>query len=207
MSKQGKQFACYDMVFNQDDLILPNEKSGLSEEEIALLINVKCPAHLKNKCQHGAQNKWNSNDYLSPPAHHCESLDTIDSSASSNSDEKCNENKFPSSSQTDRSTKDSSSRVCSSSHTDIMMERWRRHVERTTVERKDAKDALGREPNSDNGQPEYAQNNYLILRQQEESNRLFNYFEEEERNSERYQRVLPHNSVGGVKSVQAKDRA
>ena len=103
------------MIFSQDDLILPNEKCGLSEDEISLLINVKCPVHLKNKCQQIGQNKCKANDYLSPAAHTCESLDTIDSSASSNSDEKCAENKF---SSTDKGEE------THLSYSEIMMKRW-----------------------------------------------------------------------------------
>ena len=62
------------------------------------------------------------------------------------------------------------------SYTDIMMKRYQKHLEKT-LDQKDLNDT--RSINCDNGQPEYAQSNYLMLRQQEESNRIGNYFDTE----------------------------
>lgn len=56
------------------------------------------------------------------------------------------------------------------------MKRWQKHIEKT-LDQKDFDDA--RNLNQDNGQAEYAQNNYLMLRHQEESNRIKNYFDKE----------------------------
>lgn len=55
-----------------------------------------------------------------------------------------------------------------------MMKRWNKHIEKT-LNKTDVADA--KNLNIENGQPEYAQCNYLQLRQQEESHRIGNYFD------------------------------
>jgi hypothetical protein len=56
------------------------------------------------------------------------------------------------------------------------MKRYQKHIEKT-LDQKDQNDI--RSINCENGQPEYAQSNYLMLRQQEESYRIGNYFDTE----------------------------
>ena len=54
------------------------------------------------------------------------------------------------------------------------MERWQQHVQKNLV-KVDAEDAA--KLNEESGQPEFAQNRYLKLRQQDESRRIFNYLD------------------------------
>ena len=54
------------------------------------------------------------------------------------------------------------------------MERWQQHVQKNLV-KVDAEDAA--KLNEESGQPEFAQNCYLKLRQQDESRRIFNYLD------------------------------
>ena len=66
-----------------------------------------------------------------------------------------------SSESSSESQRESGSSSKQESYTDIMMKRWQKHIEKT-LDQKDVDDA--RTTNGDNGQPEYAQNNYLMLR-------------------------------------------
>ena len=54
------------------------------------------------------------------------------------------------------------------------MERWQQHVQKNLV-KVDAEDAA--KLNEESGQPEFSQNCYLKLRQQDESRRIFNYLD------------------------------
>ena len=120
-------------------------------------MKVKCPTHPNNECQQSRQQKC-SNNFSSPTTHQTESLETLESSPSTN----------------DTNRENSPLSIRPESHTDIMMKRWQKHIEKT-LHKVDAEDA--KKKNLDNGQPEFAQNNYLMLRQQEESHRIGNYFD------------------------------
>ena len=78
----------------------------------------------------------------------------------------------PSTNDTNRENSPVSTRP--ESYSDIMMKRWNKHIEKT-MNKVDVDDA--KKLNVENGQPEFAQNNYLTLRQQEESHRIGNYFD------------------------------
>jgi hypothetical protein len=79
----------------------------------------------------------------------------------------------PSTMDTNRENSPASPFLEKESFTDIMMKRWNKHVEKT-LNKTDMNDA--KKVHSESGQPEYAQSNYLMLRQQEESHRIGNYF-------------------------------
>ena len=157
MYKGGQQCHQNDFVFQKDDVILPVNQEQLDDIEIDLIMNVKCPTHPNNECQ---QKKCKSkNEYQSPLTHNVESLETMESSPRPMSCEN---------SPTESPVKEKES------HTDIMMKRWQKHIEKV-VNKTDLGDI--KKQNRDSGQPEYAQSNYLMLRQQEEAHRIYNYFD------------------------------
>lgn len=51
MYKSGKYCHKNEIVFQQDDLILPVTQDQLDDIEVDLLLKVKCPTHPNNECQ------------------------------------------------------------------------------------------------------------------------------------------------------------
>lgn len=159
MYKSGKNCHKNEIAFQQDDIILPVGQDQLDDIEVDLILKVKCPTHPNNECQHG---KHNCTQYSSPSTHQVESLETMESSS-------------PSTMDTNRENTQSPLAIeQKESHTDVMMRRWQKHIEKV-LHKTDVEDA--KKIHQDNGQPEYAQSNYLMLRQQEESHRIGNYFD------------------------------
>ena len=68
----------------------------------------------------------------------------------------------PSTMDTNRENSPTSPFVEQESFTDIMMKRWNKHIEKV-LHKTDIGDA--KKLHNESGQPEYAQNNYLMLRQ------------------------------------------
>jgi hypothetical protein len=138
-------------------VILPVDQEQLDDIEIDLIMNVKCPTHANNECQ--KKNCIQKLEYQSPLTHNVESLETMESSPRPMSCEN---------SPTDSPIQEKET------HTDIMMKRWQKHIEKV-ANKTDLSDI--KTLNKESGQAEYAQSNYLMLRQQEEAHRIFNYFD------------------------------
>lgn len=77
-----------------------------------LLLNVKCPTHANNECQNKQQKCTN---FSSPTTHQRESLETMESSPSTN----------------DTNRENSPMSIRPESFSDIMMKRWNKHIEKT----------------------------------------------------------------------------
>lgn len=74
------------------------------------------------------------------------------------------------------------------SFSDIMRKRWQGHLEKHLSEM-DVADA--KQVHRDSGQAEFAQSNYLMLRNQDELNRIYNYFDPSQNKD--YQAYLQNN--------------